>query len=74
MINEEQCPADCGRTFKGKDIRLGILRHLRTYAKQWEAYQQTARDGGVRKAMTMKIEEVEKHWKEHQKSECQWHY
>ena len=34
------CPAGCGIEFVGKDPKLGVLRHLRTYANQWNKYQE----------------------------------
>ena len=62
------CPAGCGKEFVGKDPNLGILRHLRTYAKQWNKYQEAQTNGGVRQALTKDLDNIEKHWEEHKKS------
>ena len=45
------CPAGCGIEFVGKDPRLGVLRHLRTYAKQWNQYQEAPKSDKVRQAL-----------------------
>ena len=62
------CPAGCGKEFVGKDPNLGILRHLRTYAKQWNKYQKAQINGGVRQALTKDLDDIKKHWEEHKKS------
>ena len=60
------CPAGCGKEFVGKDPKLGVLRQLRTYAKQWKKYQEAQESGGVR--LTKDLDDIEKHWEEHKKS------
>ena len=58
------CPAECGKEFSGKDPKLGVLRHLRLYSMQWKRSQV----GGARQVLTKDLNDIEKHWKEHEKS------
>ena len=44
----------------GKDPKLGVLRHLRTYAKQWKKYQEAQESGGVRQALTKALDDIDK--------------
>ena len=62
------CPAGCGIEFVGKDPKLGVLRHLRTYAKQWKKYQEAPESDGVKQALTKDVDNIKKHWEEHKKS------
>lgn len=66
LANAKTCPAGCGKLFKGKDPRLGVLRHLRHYATQWTSIDTSS--GGMRRPLEMEYEDLEKHWKEHQTS------
>ena len=62
------CPAGCGKSFSGKNPRLGIQRHLKIYAKQWKKYEEVCQAGGGRPKLTKDLDEVEMHAKEHEKS------
>ena len=62
------CPAGCGKSFAGKNPYLGVQRHLKIYAKQWKKYEEVCQAGGDRPKLTVDLNEVEKHAKEHEKS------
>ena len=62
------CPAGYGIEFVGKAPKLRVLRHLRTYAKQWKKYQEAPESDGVRQALTKNVDDIKKHWEEHKKS------
>lgn len=62
------CPAGCGKRFMGKNPRLGVQRHLKIYAKQWKKHEEVSQIGGVGPKLTKDLDEVEAHWKEHDKS------
>ena len=54
------CPVGCGKEFVGNDSKLGVLRHLRAYAKQWKKYQEAQESSGVRQALTKDLDDIKR--------------